>query len=398
MNDGHVVIVGAGQGGVQAALSLRQEGHGGAITLIGDEEGLPYQRPPLSKDYLKTGQAERLVLRPADYFDRKAINLWTGRRVDGIDRAARRVHVGQDTLAYDRLILATGTRNLIPPIPGIGRAFGLRTLAQAKRLRDALNGTRRIAVIGGGFIGLEVAAVARAGGHEVHVAEAAPRLMSRVLSPQMSERFRAKHEALGTRFHLGNGVTELRDGCIVLASGETIDADLVLLAAGVRPNTELAEAAGLAVDNGVVVDPLLRTSDPEIYALGDCCAFPDPGSGNHVRLESVQAATDQARAIARTIVHGAQEPYAKVPWFWSDRADWKLQIAGLADPDATSVTVGEDTVFRFSGNRLCAVETINNAKVHMQARKVLARRPAPAYDDLARCGFDLGRETEKDRV
>lgn len=389
MSDGHVVIVGAGQGGLQAAMSLRQEGHAGPVTLIGAEDGLPYQRPPLSKDYLKTGQAEKLVLRPAGFFDRKAIDLRTGIKVDAVDRAAKRVRMGDETLAFDTLILATGTRNLIPPIAGIGRALGLRTLADAQRLRGSLTRPRRVAVIGGGFIGLEFAAVARSFGHEVHIAEAAPRLMSRVVSPEMSARFRAKHEALGTRLHLGNGVTEVTEIGMVLASGMEIVADLVLLAAGVRPNTELAEAAGLTVDNGVVVDPFLRTADPHIYALGDCCAFPDPRSGIMVRLESVQAATDHARAIARTIVNGHQAPYAAVPWFWSDQADWKFQIAGLAVPGATSVTIGEDTVLRFSVDRLSAVETINNPKVHMKARKLLAQETVPTYSDLAARNFDL---------
>jgi 3-phenylpropionate/trans-cinnamate dioxygenase ferredoxin reductase subunit len=391
VSDARVVIVGAGQGGLQAAMSLRQDGHEGPITLIGGEPGLPYQRPPLSKAYLKSGEADKLVLRPADFFAKKGITLRDGTWVEAIDRTARTVHAGGEALPYDRLILATGTRNLVPPIAGVSRALGLRTLEDACRLRARLTAPCRIAVIGGGFIGLEFAAVARSLGHEVHVAEAAPRLMARVLSPDMSDRFRRMHEGIGTALHLGRGVTEVTDEGIVLSDGQVVAADLVLLAAGVRPNTDLADRAGLAIDNGIRVDATLRTSDPDIFALGDCAAFPDPRTGRTIRLESVQAATDHARAIARTITAGTDAPYEAVPWFWSDQADWKLQIAGLASPEDDSVAVDDHTVLRFAGNRLSAVETINNAKVHMKARKLLAGITPPARDMLVAGDYDLTR-------
>lgn len=388
MSHGHVVIIGAGQGGAQAAMSLRQEGHAGPITLIGDEPGLPYQRPPLSKAFLKTGEADKLALRPASFFEKKQIALRSGTRVTAIDRAAKRVQLEGDTLDYDHLILATGTRNLVPPIPGIERALGLRTLDDARALRAALQRPRTVAVIGGGFIGLEFAAVARALGHEVSVAEAAPRLMSRVVSPEMSQRFATLHENLGTALHLGQPVTEVTDCGISLADGTRLPADLVLLAAGVRPNVELAEAAGLAAENGIVVDATLRTEDPAIHALGDCAAFPDPVTGRAVRLESVQAATDHARTIARAIT-GRPEPYAAVPWFWSDQSDHKLQIAGLAAPGDEAVTVGETTVLRFNDITLSAVETINDTKIHMKARRLLAPGTAPTRDILAASAYDL---------
>lgn len=380
MNHAGVVIVGAGQGGVQAAISLRQEGYADPITLIGAEPGLPYQRPPLSKDFLKTGQATKLTLRPAAFYDKKAITLRCGVAVDRIDRAARLVHFGGEALPYDHLILATGARNLIPPIAGAGRAIGLRTLADAQTLRDRLTGPTRIAVIGGGFIGLEFAAVACGLGHDVHVAEAAPRLMARVLSPEMSEAFRRKHEKIGTHLHLGQRVTEVTEAGILLANGDRIAADLVLMAAGVCPNTELAEQAGLRITNGIAVNATLRTEDPAIFALGDCASFPDPRTGVPVRLESVQAATDHARAIATTIT-GEDTVYQAVPWFWSDQDDWKLQIAGLAGPQDDSVRVNDQTVLRFADGALSAVETINNAKVHMTARKLLAG-PAPVTRDM----------------
>ena len=287
-----IVIIGAGQGGLQAAMSLRQEGFTGAITLIGAEPGLPYQRPPLSKAYLKDGDGARLDLRPAAFFDKSEITLVSGVRAERVDREGREVHAGGTVYPYDHLILATGTRNLRPSIPGLERALDLRTLEDAARLRGELERPRRIAIIGGGFIGLEFAAVARAAGHEVTVAEAAPRLMARVLSPDLSARFLSLHEGMGTRILLGQPVHAVTAGGVTLADGSGLAADLVILAAGVMPNVELAADAGLDVANGVAVDAQLLTSDPAISALGDCASFPDPVTGERIRLESVQAATD----------------------------------------------------------------------------------------------------------
>lgn len=383
-----IVIVGAGQGGLQAAISLRQEGFSGAITLIGAEAGLPYQRPPLSKAYLKTGDAAALRLRPETFFEKNDITLEAGLWVDRIDRVAQFVHAADRRFAYDHLILATGTRNLRPPIKGLDRALDLRTLEDAAKLRAALETPQRCAVIGGGFIGLEFAAVARALGHSVTVAEAAPRLMARAVSSQMSDRFLALHEGLGNTMHLNSFVTEVSEGGIALQDGQVIEADVVLLAAGVAPNTELAAEAGITVDNGVVVDAQLCANDPNISALGDCAAFPEPSLGRLARLESVQAATDHARLIAKRLVAGAGAAYSAVPWFWSDQADYKLQIAGLADAQDTAVLLENGTVFRFAQDRLSAVETINNAKTHMQARKRLAGPPI-SRAALEAVNFDL---------
>jgi 3-phenylpropionate/trans-cinnamate dioxygenase ferredoxin reductase component len=389
MSEQRIVIVGAGQGGLQAAMSLRQEGHTGPITLIGAEPGLPYQRPPLSKAFLKTGKVEKLTLRPQTFFDKNDITYVPQTQVDAIDRTACAVRAGDRRFDYDHLILATGTRNLSPPIDGVERALDLRTLKDAENLRAALERPRRIAVIGGGFIGLEFAAVALELGHQVTVAEATPRLMARAVSRDMSKRFHDLHIKLGAQMHLNANVSRVTDNGLVLAAGTRISADMVLLAAGVRPNTEIATDAGLAVANGIVVNTKLLTADPKISALGDCAAFPDPNGGAMIRLESVQAATDQARAIAKRIVKDDPSPYSAVPWFWSDQADWKLQIAGLAGPDDIAVAVGANTVLRFSGSHLTAVETINNAKTHMKARRVLVNRPGPTHADLQAVGFDL---------
>ena len=388
MSHAGVVIVGAGQGGVQAAMSLRQEGYSDPITLVGAEPGLPYQRPPLSKAFLKTGEAEKLVLRPADFYSKKSITLRSSVTVDRIDRISQKIYIGAETLPYDHLILATGTRNLVPPIAGVRGAMGLRTLADAQALRARLSAPTRIAVVGGGFIGLEFAAVAASLGHQVHVAEAAPRLIARVLSPEMSEAFLRKHKEIGTHLHLGRGVTEVTKGAILLSDGTRVAADLVLLAAGVRPNVELAQDAGLEIANGIKVDAFLRTQDANIFALGDCAAFPDPRTGACIRLESVQAATDHARAIAKTIT-GTATRYRAVPWFWSDQADWKLQIAGLAGPDDDAVRVDDHVILRFADGMLSAVETVNNAKVHMKARKLLAGTSPLTRDMLAAKDYDL---------
>lgn len=356
-------------------MSLRQDGFAGSITLIGGEDGLPYQRPPLSKAYLKTGDADALRLRPDTFFAKSDITLVSGVWVDRIDRAGKAVYAADRSFAYDHLILATGTRNLRPSIPGLDRALDLRTLDDALRLRRVLDSPRRCAVIGGGFIGLEFAAVAAGLGHPVTVAEAAPRLMSRVVSSAISERFLTLHRDLGNVIHLESAVTQVTDTGIALKDGTPIAADVILLAAGVVPNTALAQDAGLRVDNGIVVDDRLLTDDPAISALGDCAVFPDPATGRPVRLESVQAATDHARLISRRLMGKSDDPYAAVPWFWSDQADAKLQIAGLAMPQDDAVTDDKGSVWRFAGDRLSAVETVNNAKTHMQARKRLAGGP-----------------------
>ena len=376
MNGQSVVIIGAGQGGLQAAVSLRQNGYQGAVTLVGGEPGLPYQRPPLSKAYLLDGRAEALVLRPESFFASKQVTYLPGTWAERIDRAARRVRVRgpgwEQDLPYDDLILATGTRNLRPPIDGLERAHDLRTLADAAALSAALARPRQIAVIGGGFIGLEFAAVARKLGHAVSVIEAAPRLMSRAVSAAMSRHFEEYHRSLGVALHLGVPAVHVGAQAVGLADGREVAAEFVLLAAGVRPNVELAEAAGLATGNGVIVDAALHCSDPAISALGDCASFPDPRSGRLLRLESVQAATDHARLIAARIAQGAGADYAALPWFWSDQGDQKLQIAGYAGPEAEEETVAEGIVARFDSHGLAAVETVNNARIHMKARRLLA--------------------------
>jgi 3-phenylpropionate/trans-cinnamate dioxygenase ferredoxin reductase component len=396
-----VVIIGTGQGGFQLASSLRQEGYKLPITMFGDEEALPYQRPPLSKSYLKDGRAELIQLRPASFFERSEIELIAPERVIGINRSSRTVETSTGrTVRYQHLILATGARNFVPPIPALdaGNVYSLKTAVDADRLRDALKVPRKVIVIGGGFIGLEFAAVAVAAGHHVTIVETAPRLMARAVSQAISETFRRYHEQIGTELIVGASVVKIETDHNGLACGvrlsdsRSIEGDMILLAAGVRPNTELAEAAGLQVNNGIVVDSALMTADASISALGDCAAFPCPTSGAIIRLESVQAATDHARTIARRIT-GKSVAYEALPWFWSDQGDLKLQIAGLGQAADEDVSVdrpgGRQLVFRFRMGKLLSLETINASGEHMAARKLLRHPDGVSLDHLAARDFDI---------
>lgn len=398
MPPGRVVIVGAGQGGFQAAASLRQDGFTGRVTLVGDEPGLPYQRPPLSKVYMKDGDPKRLALRPEAFFGDAGIERIEG-RATAIDRSAGRVEIeGGASLAYDHLILATGARNAVPPVAGLAEAVaeravvGLRTLADAELIRGRIAAGGRAVVIGGGFIGLEFAAVARAAGLDVTVVEAADRLMSRVVSPDISRHFLALHDGLGTDVRLGAAAAGIEPGAVSLDSGVRIAGDLILLAAGVRPNVELAAGAGIATGNGIVVDARLLTSDPNVSALGDAALFPG-SDGSTVRLESVQAAVDHARHIARRLAIGDDAAYAAVPWFWSDQGNAKLQIAGLRHHSHRTVPVPgpaeRPVILSLEGDVLRAVETVNAPAPHMAARRLLAAGRPVTLAEIEASDFDL---------
>ena len=396
-----IVVAGAGHAAIQLAATLRQGGHGGAITLVAPETGLPYQRPPLSKAYL-AGELDEagLALRPAPFFATQRIDLIAGDRVVAIDRAARCVALASGKcLPYGHLVLATGAENRRLDVPGAGLpgVMGLRSHADALALRAKLPSLRRVAVVGAGFIGLEFAAVAAARGIAVTVLEAAPRPLLRGVSATMSAHIAAVHRGWGTRLLTSTGVTAIHGTTHATAvktdTGEIVPADLVLVAIGVVPLAGLAASAGLAVGNGVLVDEMLRTGDPDISAIGDCACFPLPGQTAPIRLESVQNAADQARAVAERLL-GRAAPYAKLPWFWSDQGPLKLQIAGLSAGHDLAVMRGDPaggafSVFCFAGGRLVAVESLNRPTDHMLARKLLTSdvRLTPAQcSDL---GFDL---------
>ena len=397
-----VVIVGAGQAGFQVATSLRQEGYDGRITLIGDEPGLPYQRPPLSKAYLLGKiQATNLLFRPADFYATQRIELLHD-QATAIDRLNRRVVLASGTaIAYDHLVLATGAHNRPLPVPGadLPQVFGIKTQADADALAPLAKEARNVVVIGAGFIGLEFAAVAAALGANVHVLELGERPMARAVSREMSELFRQAHEAWGVHFDFRQGLSRI-DGdngkvCAVqTADGRVLPADLVVFGIGVIPNAQLATEAGLDIENGIRVDASLLTSDPQISALGDVASFPClQNNEQHTRLESVQNAVDQGRAVAARLM-GKPAPYSALPWFWTDQGNLKLQIAGLSHGYDSTVVLGsvEDrqaSVLCFRNDRLVAVESCNRMGDHMAARKILTRAPRLTAAEAAADGFDL---------
>jgi NADPH-dependent 2,4-dienoyl-CoA reductase/sulfur reductase-like enzyme len=396
-----IVIVGAGQGGWQVAASLRQEGYSGQITLIGDEAGLPYQRPPLSKAYLlgKTGLAN-LHLRPESWYSSQQVCLLHD-TVTTIDRSRQRVNLASGaSLPYDHLVLATGARNRTLAVPGAGLqgVIGIRTLADADALAPLLKRARLAVVVGAGFIGLEFAAVAAALGLSVQVLELADRPMARAVSQPMSQLFREAHEAWGVRFEFHQGLSHIqgdhgRVSAVQTSEGRTLAADLLVYGIGVLPQVQLAAQAGLATANGICVDDRLLTTDPAISAIGDAAAFPSLHTGTALRLESVQNAVDQARAVAARLM-GKSAPYTALPWFWSDQGDLKLQIAGLSQGHDQTVLLGDAalrqlTVLCFKGDTLIAVESVNRPADHMAARRMLAQPPRLRPAEAAAPGFDL---------
>jgi 3-phenylpropionate/trans-cinnamate dioxygenase ferredoxin reductase subunit len=397
-----IVIVGAGHAGVQAAASLRDDGYQGELTLVGDEPELPYQRPPLSKAFLK-GEVELdgLPLRAEAFFHGHTIELAFGDKAIGIDRAEHMLELASGaTIAYDRLILATGARARELKIAGadLANVIGLRSIRHAQSIREGLGPDKRIVIIGAGFIGLEIAATARKLGGEVTVLEIAGRPMGRAVSPIMSEFFADAHRGFGSELRFGAGVAAIHgeDGratSVELSTGEILPCDLVIVGVGIVAEDELAQAAGLACQNGVVVDEFMQTSDPDIYAIGDCASFPSRLLGAALRLESVQNATDQAKCAARAIL-GKGVAYDALPWFWSDQGDLKLQIAGLSQGVDTWTTRGDPAsrafaVFGFKGGQLKVVETVNRGAEHMAGRKLIAAGVSITPEQAADLSFDL---------
>jgi 3-phenylpropionate/trans-cinnamate dioxygenase ferredoxin reductase subunit len=400
-----VVVVGAGQAGCQLVSSLRDDGYTGPVTLVGSERHLPYQRPPLSKGHL-TGKAlrESLWLRPANYFDEHDIQVHLGVTVTALDCAGRTIQLSDgSSLPYEAVVLALGSRHREIPLPGckLDGVVSLRTLDEADEVRDRLASARDVVVVGGGFIGMEVAATAAQLGKTTTVLEIAPQLMGRVLSRETATFLVAAHRTRGLNVELSTSATGLAGmgGSVQVvdtSEGERLPADLVVLGVGAVPNVELARDAGLVVQNGIVVDELLRTSDPAVYAIGDCASAPSPYlAGSPVRLESVQNATAQARAVAATIA-GTPTVNAAVPWFWSDQADLKLQIAGLTNGHDEVVLTGDLASDRFSAwcflaGALVGVESINRPPDHMAARKLLAGSTALTPEHVRAADFDPKR-------
>jgi 3-phenylpropionate/trans-cinnamate dioxygenase ferredoxin reductase component len=403
MTQGPVPIVGAGHAGFQLAASLRQHGFGERIALINDEGHLPYQRPPLSKAYLKgEGRPDSLMFRPDKFYHDQNIDLISDRAVS-IDRTRRKLLLASGaSLDYWHLVLATGARNRLLDIPNanLEAVRYLRILDESEALRQRISSGQRVVVIGAGFIGLEFAATARAKGLEVDVIELGTRVMARAVTAEISEFFQQRHTAAGIRIHLGVQVTSIEaDGGKVtgvsLSDGRHIPSDLIVVGVGVLPNVELAAEAGLPVASGIIVDEHLLTADPNISAIGDCALYASPRFGASLRLESVQNATDHARCVAARLT-GDAKAYDGLPWFWSDQGPDKLQIAGLTTGYDRVVVRGDRaqgafSAFCYKSGQLVGIESVNRAGDHMFGRRLLAANGSITPEQAADTGFDLKR-------
>ena len=392
-----IVIVGAGQAAMQAVDTLRRRGFTGQLALVGEEPWLPYQRPPLSKKYLAGAlERERLTLRAAQFYAEHQVHTHLGRRATDIAPHAHHVRLDDGlVLPYDALLLATGSRPRRLTVPGadLTGVHYLRTVADADRIRAECAPGRRLVVIGGGYIGLEVAATARELGLEVTVLEMAERIMNRVTCPEVSAFYAAEHARHGVRIHCRETVRALHgDGAgrvraVLTEQGGEYPADLVVVGVGVVPADELAKAAGIECENGVVTDVHCRTSDAVIYAAGDCASHLNRQYGRHLRLESVDNAFEQGTTVALNLL-GTPTAHDKVPWFWSDQYDLKLIIVGVAYAYDRVILRGDPAARSFSvcylrGGELVAMDTINSPKDQMAARKLIAVHARPELGKLA---------------
>ncbi|MDP4639688.1 MAG: FAD-dependent oxidoreductase [Pseudomonadales bacterium] len=392
-----MVIVGAGQGAGQAAASFRQDGYEGNIIILGDEAFPPYQRPPLSKQYL-SGELplERVFVRPAKFYEERNIDLRTNTRVESINTAAKTVTTANgEAIAYEKLLLATGSRPRKLTIPGsdLPGIFYMRTIADVDAIAAAMKTAKKVVIVGGGYIGLEVASVAVTSGLDVTVLEMEQRILQRVTTPFMSDYYHQLHTSRGLKILTSTAVSGFSGtGQVaqVLCGDTAIDADLVIVGIGIIANTEIASAAGIACDNGITVDDHCRTSVPDVYAIGDCTNHPNPILGRRLRLESVPNALEQAR-VAVANMCGQDKVYATVPWFWSDQYELKLQMVGFsADGDSQVVRgdVANNTfaVFYLKAGAVVAVDAVNSPREFMVCKQLygkqvdVARLADPATD------------------
>jgi len=390
-----IVIAGAGHAAGQVVAALKQQKFEGQIVLVGDEPYLPYQRPPLSKKFLAGEMLpERLYFKPESFYDHPDIELRLQTRVTAIDRDAKALKVdGGDEIDYDKLVLAPGSRVRKLNVEGtdLDGVHYLRGIADVNGIRESLDGMHHLVVIGAGYIGLEVAAVTRTLGHEVTVVEMTDRVMSRVVSPEISDFYQIEHANQGVKLRLGTSISALRGNKHVkgveTVDGEIIPADVVVIGVGIVPNTELASDAGLEVDDGIVVNDRCQTSDADIYAVGDCTRHPNSIYGRSLRLESVHNALEQAKTAAGNLC-GKESHYGQVPWFWSDQYDLKLQIAGLSEGYDDVVIRGNPAEKSFAciylkDRRLIAVDAVNAPRDFVQSKALIAAGTVMASDKLA---------------
>jgi 3-phenylpropionate/trans-cinnamate dioxygenase ferredoxin reductase subunit len=392
-----IVIIGAGQAGSSLAIKLRALGYQGTVTLIGEEPYAPYQRPPLSKTYLLGEMAlERLYLRPEEVYRDQNIELRLGTQVTAIDPVAQVISLGAETLSYDQLALTTGsTPRLLPEAIGgrLQNVFAVRGLADVDAMRPAFERGGHVLIIGGGYIGLEAAAVAAKRGLKVTLVEMADRILQRVACAETSDYFRALHQSHGVTLLEGVGLSSLTGtdhvtGAI-LSNGATLDIDFALVGVGIQPNTQLADAAGLTLNNGIETNALGQTSQSKIWAAGDCASF--PYQGERIRLESVPNAIDQAEVVAANML-GAQKAYHATPWFWSDQYDVKLQISGLNQGFENVVTrIGEAgrSHWYYKAGQVLAVDAMNDPRAYMVAKRLIEAGKTADSALVADPGSDL---------
>lgn len=387
-----VVIAGAGHAAGQTIVSLRQGGYAGRIFLVGEEPYLPYQRPPLSKKFL-AGELDvsRLLLRQEKFYEEHAVDVLLNTRVTGIDAGSRTATLSNSSrLAYDKLVLATGSRARELDVPGsrLPGVHYLRTIHDVDRIRDHFHPGASLVIIGAGYIGLEVAAVAVTHGLKVTVVELASQVMARVEAPPLAEFMTRVHQAAGVDIRCSTGIRSFAGDSrlrgVVCSNGGEIPADLAIVGIGILPNVEVAEAAGIVCSNGIMVDEYCRTSDPDVLSVGDCTNHPNPLLGRRLRLESVHNAQEQAKTAASTIL-GRLEPYAQIPWFWSDQYDLKVQIVGFSSGTEQAVMRGDPdsrsfALFFLDDGRLTSCYAVNHPREFMLSKKLIAlgARPDPA--------------------
>ena len=379
-----MVIAGGGQTAGQAVASLRQAGYKGEITLFGAETHPPYQRPPLSKQYLSGEYGlERVYLRPEKFYSERDVDLKLGVTVSGINPAAHTISTSAgNSMTYDKLLIATGSRPRILDVPGsdLNGIYYLRTIADVDAIRQAMQSARNLCIIGGGYIGLEVASIAVTSGLNVNVLEMESRVLKRVTTPEMSEFYHELHSSHGVNITLNSAVEGFagkKKVTEILCGNSRIEADLVIIGIGILPNIELAEKAGLACDNGILVDECCHTSEPDIYAAGDCTNHPNPILGRRLRLESVPNAMEQAR-VAATNMNGGDSIYDSVPWFWSDQYDLKLQMVGFSSDGDLQVVRGDKNssqfaVFYLKNGAVVAVDAINSPREFLVCKRLYGK-------------------------
>jgi 3-phenylpropionate/trans-cinnamate dioxygenase ferredoxin reductase subunit len=381
-----IVVIGSGQAAVQAVMSLKRNEFSGSIKIIGEEDHLPYQRPPLSKDFLLEGyRPERVSLKKIEFYEENGVDLILGKRAESIDASLKEIVLsGEIKINYDQLILATGSRVRKLNVPGSDKKglYYLRDLDDANALKQRLKKSKQMVIVGAGYIGLEVASVAASLGVEVTVIEMANRVMNRTVDPVISSYYQKLHESHGVKIHLDNGLKEFEGDdsvtAVLCSDGLRLEANLVVIGAGVLPNQEIAMEAGLECNNGIMVNEYGETSNEHVYACGDCTNHPNKGLNTRLRLESVHNAMEQSKTVASTIM-GNREPYDQVPWFWSDQYDHKLQLVGISGEHDEVIMRGSESeqkflLFYLKNSVLIAVNAINSSKEFLICRKLVANK------------------------